>query len=160
SSTATAELVTKSLAPLQASDMNTVALYFEANSLAAPAAIEAHIAGIASVASNRPSLLGFKLRTGGLEAEMFPTVEQVAAVIDACRRHRLSWKATAGLHHPFRKHRAEVNACMHGFVNLLSAMTLAAVHDLSVEQLTQILADEVADHFRFDDAGLTWNQLT
>jgi hypothetical protein len=159
-SASTSDFVTESLPPLQKNGLNTAALYFESNSLAAAGAIESQIAGIANVASYRPSLLGFKLRAGGLDAAMFPTVEQVAIVIDACRRHQLPWKATAGLHHPIREHRAEVSAPMHGFVNLLSAMSLAAVHELTVEQLAQILADGTASQFEFGDAGLRWNRYT
>jgi hypothetical protein len=49
---------------------------------------------------------------------------------------------------------------MHGFVNLLSATALATAHELAVEQLAQILADETANHFEFDDASLSWNRLT
>ncbi len=116
--------------------------------------------GIVKLAKTRSAaLIGLKLRTGGLDAAAFPSVEQVAVVIDACRRKNLPWKATAGLHHPIRQHRPEVNCPMHGFINVLVATVLAAAHELPAARLVPILADESPEHFHFDDTGLSWNGL-
>jgi len=127
---------------------------------AGPASVEPHIAGLAAAAAKTSSALGFKLRAGGLETAAFPSAGQVALVIDACRRHRLIWKATAGLHHPIRHYRDEVKTKMHGFVNLLAAAALAEACEAPVDQLAAILADESPEHFRFDAAGLTWKGRT
>lgn len=45
---------------------------------------------------------GFKLRCGGVEASMFPSVEQVAITLNKVRKQNLALKCTAGLHHPIR----------------------------------------------------------
>src|SRR5262249_56280105 len=43
---------------------------------------------------------GFKLRCGGLEAAAFPSPEQVAFAITACRGAGVPVNVTARLHHP------------------------------------------------------------
>lgn len=57
-----------------------------------------------------------KLRCGGATV---PTEEQVAAFVVAARDAGVTWKATAGLHHPVRSDRE------HGFLNLLMAAARA-----------------------------------
>lgn len=98
----------------------------------------------------------FKLRTGGLEPDDFPILEQVAAMIVACRDAGASWKATAGLHHPLRHDNETVGTKMHGFLNLFTAAVLADVHRLDECNIVDILSDELIDNFTFDDAGLRW----
>jgi hypothetical protein len=102
----------------------------------------------------RPSV-GFKLRTGGLEPAAFPSPELVATAIVACRDRGINWKATAGLHHPFRRWDAGVNARMHGFLNLLAAVAAAHLLELEGPDLVGILADENPAGLRFSDSGLT-----
>ena len=126
-------------------------LFFEG-----PAGAEEHIAGLASATKDRQLAIGYKLRTGGLESAAFPSLRDVAATIDACRRHNLAWKATAGLHHPLRQFREEVAAPMHGFVNVLTAAVLAGAHCLPVEAIARILADETPDDFSFTVERLAW----
>jgi hypothetical protein len=103
--------------------------------------------------------IGLKLRTGGLDAAAFPAPEQVARVIQACRRAGVPFKATAGLHHPFRHYRESVQTRMHGFVNVFGAAALAAAHDLSDEVVTAIVADENPAHFVFEEEALRWQGL-
>ena len=43
-----------------------------------------------------------KIRTGGVTAEAFPSVETVADFLAACARAKVPFKATAGLHHAVR----------------------------------------------------------
>jgi hypothetical protein len=52
--------------------------------------------------------MGFKLRTGGVIADAFPTPGQVAFALCACRDAGVPMKFTAGLHHPVRSFREEV----------------------------------------------------
>lgn len=99
---------------------------------------------------------GFKLRCGGLEAAAFPTPEQVAFVIAACRDAKVPLKFTAGLHHPIRHYNTGLQTHMHGFLNVFVAGVLAHARGLSAEQLQPILEDEDARSFAFDDAGLRW----
>lgn len=94
---------------------------------------------------------GFKLRTGGLEAAAFPSCEQVAAVLVACRETQVPFKATAGLHHPLRRPDETVQATMHGFLNVFGGGVLAALRGLTETQLAAILEQQDAAYFRFED---------
>jgi hypothetical protein len=102
---------------------------------------------------------GFKLRCGGVEAAAFPSVEQIALAVDGCWRAAVPLKATAGLHHPIRHFNDTVQTKMHGFLNLFGGGILAAVNDLSAEQLAAILADEEGANFQFDDSGFRWRDF-
>jgi hypothetical protein len=75
---------------------------------------------------------GAKLRCGGLTAEAFPPDEAVASFITECRRLRLPFKATAGLHHPFRTRDDEIGVLQHGFVNLLAATAAPTADTLKI----------------------------
>ena len=101
--------------------------------------------------------IGLKVRTGGLEASVFPTPGQVAGVLRACLDAGVPLKATAGLHHPLRRHDPVLGTRMHGFVNLFAAGALARAHALSAEQIRDVLADEDPEHFAFGAAGLHWS---
>ncbi|MCB8953549.1 MAG: hypothetical protein H6650_16200 [Ardenticatenales bacterium] len=103
---------------------------------------------------------GFKLRCGGVTADAFPAVTQVAAAIVACRDAGIPLKATAGLHHPFRHFSADVNTHMHGFVNLFGAAILAHVYHLRADEIAPILADENPANFTFTDAHFAWGDLS
>lgn len=102
---------------------------------------------------------GFKLRCGGLQAAAFPTPEQVAFVINGCRLVGVPVKFTAGLHHPVRRFAADVHTHVHGFLNLLAAGVLDHARKLDENQVRQIIEDENAAHFVFDDEGMRWNDL-
>lgn len=102
---------------------------------------------------------GYKVRTGGVEASAFPSSEQVATVIDACRRADLPFKATAGLHHPLRHDAPSVGTKMHGFLNVFGAAALAARHSLDVDGLVEILDDEFASNFKVSDERFAWRHL-
>jgi hypothetical protein len=110
------------------------------------------------LAQMRGGAAGVKLRCGGLEAAAFPTPEQVAHVIAACRDNGLSLKFTAGLHHPVRHFDPGVRTRMHGFLNVFGAGVLAHARQLSEEQVREIVEDEDATHFAFDEAGFAWKQ--
>jgi hypothetical protein len=99
--------------------------------------------------------LGVKLRTGGLEADLFPSPEEAGRFISAAAARMLPLKATAGLHHPYRHIDAETGFHHHGFVNVLAATALA--HGREPETtVAAVLADEDPDHFTLDKGGLTW----
>lgn len=97
-----------------------------------------------------------KLRCGGVEASAFPPIEQVAFAIAACRDAGVPLKCTAGLHHPVRHHNASVKTKMHGFLNVFGAGVLAHAKELDEPTIRDIIADESADSFAFDDAGFRW----
>lgn len=110
-------------------------------------------------ASGAPPL-GLKLRTGGVTADAFPAPEQLAAAVVAARDAGLAAKFTAGLHHPFRQHRPEVGAPMHGFVNVFAAGLLAHAHGLDAPAVARILRDEDPAAFSFGPAALAWRDIS
>ncbi|UYP07410.1 hypothetical protein [Priestia megaterium] len=105
-------------------------------------------------------LLGFKLRTGGVTAKAFPTSQQIATVLVGCRDRDIPVKFTAGLHHPIRMYREEVNTRMHGFLNVFTAGMLAHIKKLDIVSTVKILDDEKSKNFKFTDKGLQWHDLT
>ncbi len=65
-----------------------------------------------------------KFRTGGVDADDFPTADELAACIRAALDRELPFKCTAGLHHAVRgKHDLPDGTTVrqHGFLNVLAA---------------------------------------
>jgi len=104
----------------------------------------------------RGGSIGVKLRCGGLEASSFPSPEQVASFIIACRDNGLELKFTAGLHHPLRHFDSGVQTKMHGFLNVFGAAVLDFALWLGPEEVRDIIEDEDASHFGFDEEGFAW----
>jgi len=102
--------------------------------------------------------LGYKLRTGGVTVDAFPTSAQIAGALVAPATHQLPIKFTAGLHHPIRQYREEVKTKMHGFLNVLGAAVLAAEHRWDAHQTSLMLEDENADSFSFTDDFFAWRE--
>ncbi len=103
--------------------------------------------------------IGFKLRTGGVTADAFPSTEQVAWAIASARDAGVPMKCTAGLHHPVRHFDKGVQTKMHGFLNVFGAGVLAVTNHLSADQIQEILEDEDPASFVFDEAGFAWRTL-
>lgn len=101
---------------------------------------------------------GFKLRTGGVDSAAFPSCEEVAGVICACRDAAVPLKFTAGLHHPIRKHDAGVDTKMHGFINVFGAGVLAVAAKLEPNIVCEILNDEDATNFIFNEDGFRYGE--
>ena len=99
---------------------------------------------------------GYKLRTGGVTADAFPTSPQIALALVTGRRDRLPIKFTAGLHHPIRQFRDEVKTKMHGFLNVLGVAVLAAEHQWNTDQAVMMLEDEDPLSFSFTDDFFAW----
>ena len=112
----------------------------------------------ASASGARP--FGFKLRTGGVTADAFPTSSQIATALVAAAKHHVPIKFTAGLHHPVRLFHDSVQTRMHGFLNVLGAGVLAAEHAWNRQQTAAMLDDEDASAFRFDDESFTWRDAS
>ena len=85
-----------------------------------------------------------KLRTGGVEAHMFPTAAAVAAWIDAALDRETPFKCTAGLHHAVRHRDPETGFEHLGFLNVLLATTVA-LDGGSVPDVAQVLDDHYAN---------------
>jgi hypothetical protein len=83
-----------------------------------------------------------KVRCGGLTRNDVPSCGWLATVVVGCADRRVRFKATAGLHHPFRS--VGPTGPSHGFVNLLAAA--AAAHaGADVASVTDILASEESE---------------
>ena len=99
-----------------------------------------------------------KIRTGGVVADAIPSTDRVASFIRGCRDRNVPFKATAGLHHPIRCVRPLTYepdspvAAMHGFLNVFLAAALPRF-------ATQILAEDNARAFAFDEGGVWWHDL-
>ena len=97
--------------------------------------------------------LRVKLRSGGLEAGAFPSVEEMARALVLLAEHKIQFKVTAGLHHPLRgEYRLtyasdSLVAPMHGFVNVVCAAALAYGGG-GVEEVASVLAERDAGAWR------------
>jgi len=110
----------------------------------------------ATIAALAGSGLGFKLRTGGVTADAFPSGAQISRSLAAAARHRVPIKFTAGLHHPVKLFHQSVQTKMHGFLNVLGAGVLAAEHGWSETETEEMLAEEEPHAFVFDDDVFRW----
>jgi len=126
---------------------------------ATPERAEQTIALIAgSNSAEVTAAFGYKLRTGGVTADAFPSSTQIALALITAAKHQLPIKFTAGLHHPIRQFRDEVKTKMHGFLNVLGAAVLAAEHQWNVDQSVTMLEDEDPRSFSFSDAFFAWRE--
>jgi len=100
----------------------------------------------------------FKLRTGGVAPDAFPSSTQIAKTLIAGVRQGVAMKFTAGLHHPIRMFRDEVNAKMHGFLNVFGAGVLAIEHGWDERQTGIMLEDENVYSFHFDGTVFGWRE--
>ncbi len=111
---------------------------------------------IVSLARMKQPSFGYKLRTGGVTADAFPSSVQIARAILASTKHHVPIKFTAGLHHPVRQFRDEVKTEMHGFLNVLGAGVLSAEHHWDEAQTVDMLEDQTAKSFEFHDTVFAW----
>lgn len=102
----------------------------------------------------------FKLRCGGVEAHMFPSVEEIAFALNTARENNVALKATAGLHHPIRHYADSVQTKMHGFFNVFGGAMLAYAHDLDEDKFAEVLKEEDPDHFSFTDNSFRWKNFS
>lgn len=103
-----------------------------------------------------------KIRTGGVTPEAFPTCEAVAEFLVAAAAADVTFKATAGLHHPLRSEHGltyEPNGprgVMHGFLNVFIAAAAAKRMNASAAILTQLVQEQDASAIRFSEEGIEW----
>src|SRR5262249_37081247 len=102
-----------------------------------------------------------KVRTGGVTADAFPTSFNLARFIKICAEEDVSFKATAGLHHPLRSVNKltyapdSTSAMMHGFLNVFLAAAFAQ-SGMDVDRLVELLEEKSPEAFQFDSGGETW----
>lgn len=100
-----------------------------------------------------------KVRTGGLDANAFPSAEQLAFFLLNCARLDLPFKATAGLHHPIRNYDESARAWAFGFINVFFAAAMAFHQRADEAALVEILLEEDARTFEFRTDRISWRTL-
>lgn len=114
------------------------------------------------VASLAGESAGAKIRCGGVNEELIPSVDEVAHFIHACSSANVPFKATAGLHHPVRSEQPLTyedqppRAVMHGFLNVLLGAVLFRAGEIGARQLEGILAETDPEAFRFEESRASW----
>ncbi len=126
--------------------------------LETPADTAERTIGLLPKNNSNAGAFGYKLRTGGVTADAFPSSAQVATALVAATKNGVPIKFTAGLHHPVRQFHASVETKMHGFLNVLGAGVLAAEHGWDVEQAARMLDDEDPGSFSFDNDFFAWRE--
>lgn len=112
------------------------------------APLDVFVEGAADFEALRAHRLGAKIRCGGLSADAFPADADVTAFVRGCVEHGVAFKATAGLHHPFRTRDEEIGVLQHGFVNLLAATVF--------DETDAIVAETDPAAFTLSADGLGW----
>jgi len=104
-----------------------------------------------------------KIRTGGVSDDAFPDATQVARFLMCCTEHDVRFKATAGLHHPWRGRypltyeKEAPTAVMFGFLNLFVAAALAR-RGAAIDDVVAVLQAERGSEFRFGDDDVRWRE--
>ncbi|HYK36895.1 hypothetical protein [Alloacidobacterium sp.] len=102
-----------------------------------------------------------KIRTGGITADAIPEAQKVTKFLVACAKARVSFKATAGLHHPLRSAQKltyeenSATAIMHGFINLFVA-AMVAYRGAAVEEVMEAITEESPGAFQWKKNTLIW----
>lgn len=105
-----------------------------------------------------------KIRTGGVTSDAFPGARTVARFLTCCAEHEARFKATAGLHHPWRGSYPltyEANAergTMFGFLNVMIAAAAARAGG-TLGDIVEILEADRGSDFRFGEDGLRWREF-
>jgi hypothetical protein len=96
-----------------------------------------------------------KLRTGGPDADAFPSAIELATCIGAALDRELAFKCTAGLHNALRHRDDETGFEHHGFLNVLVA-TRASLDGADVHEVASVLEETDADKLlaRSDEGAL------
>lgn len=102
-----------------------------------------------------------KIRTGGVAPQAFPPAEEIIDFITTCKRERVPFKATAGLHHPIRGdyrltyEPGSPTGKMYGFLNVFLAATI--VYEGEAEETAlAALQEEDPFAFSFSDDAIVW----
>ncbi len=104
-----------------------------------------------------------KIRTGGVTPDAFPTSRDIIRFVRGCLAANVPFKATAGLHHPFRCFKPltyeanSVQSTMHGFLNLF-LMTGFAREGYRQTLLEDVMEEEFAEVFHFEDQSAAWRE--
>lgn len=107
-----------------------------------------------------------KVRTGGVKPEMIPPADYVADFMIACKDAGIGFKATAGLHHPFRadypltyEPGCDVGR-MHGFLNVFLGACLLDTHRIEKHELVEFLELASPGQLKIAPSGIQWRDYT
>ena len=119
------------------------------------------LASLASARADAPAhlTLGAKVRCGGARPAQTPSVDDLAAFVVAAHAHDVPWKATAGLHHPYRRMGAAGGVVPHGFVNLFLAGIALHAGVLEPARVAALLAEEDPRAFVVDPMHCAWREV-
>lgn len=117
-------------------------------------------AGEGRLAAVREAGACAKVRTGGVRAEQFPSVQALAAFVGAAVAAGVAFKATAGLHHawagdyPLTYAPESARGAMVGFLNLVLAVALAREGHVSF--VAPMLAERALQTIVWHDGGVAY----
>jgi nitrite reductase/ring-hydroxylating ferredoxin subunit len=100
-----------------------------------------------------------KIRTGGTAPGSTVPDDTLVAFMRACVAHGLAWKATAGLHQPFRHHEPSIGEDQHGFLNVMAA-TWAVEQGASDDDVVSLLAAPTLDAVAIPPARVRQRMLS
>jgi hypothetical protein len=103
---------------------------------------------------------GAKVRTGGTTPEAHPGPLELARFLAHCKAADVPFKATAGLHHPFRHRNESVGCDQFGFVNVFFGAALLWHGAIEQEELEMLLADTHSRNFEFTPTSISWKGRT
>jgi hypothetical protein len=104
-----------------------------------------------------------KIRTGGEVPAAIPEEPRVLEFLRLASERRVTFKATAGLHHPLRAmqnltYAAESpRAVMHGFLNVFCAAVLLWQEPERRQEASWMLDERDADAITMDEMTMTWH---
>ena len=107
--------------------------------------------------ANRPG--GAKIRCGGVTPDQFPEPDLIAEFITATTDSNLPFKATAGLHRPFRHFDDDLGVYRHGFLNILLAAAASAQGE-NRPTVTDIISESDPTAFNLSSAFARWRDMT
>lgn len=103
-----------------------------------------------------------KVRTGGITAEAFPQVAELARFLFTAAAIQLPFKATAGLHHPLRGEyrltydEGSPSGTMHGFLNVFLAAAFLRAGEIDEAATRELLAETRESAFEWTTFGVRW----
>lgn len=118
----------------------------------------------ALVDAARKAGINAKIRTGGVTADVFPSIASVVRFIRCCIEAGVRFKATAGLHHAVRgEYRLTYDAAaptgpMFGFLNVLLAAGMMR-NGLSDTDAAQLLDERDTGAFTATQATIRWREM-
>jgi hypothetical protein len=114
------------------------------------------VSALCSARNDLRANVGFKLRCGGLSAEMIPSVDQVATALLKCADAKIPVKFTAGLHHPFRHKNTALDCMFHGYMNLFFAGMVVAAGERSFTTITEFIDETDSSNLMLSNEKLSW----